>query len=171
VLDGAEQVRGLILATGGPNRVTLWLPATPPLKRWPQVVDLIQNLTDTTVAPRDTRWVRGAIRPFPVGGAVAFTQTTYAWRSTTPPTVARVAVLAGDSTVLGSTLAHAVGVALPDSTGPINAVDFRARVEALHATMRAALLRGDWAAFGEAFDALGGLLNAPRPLATPPAPR
>jgi hypothetical protein len=53
----------------------------------------------------------------------------------------------------------------------MNPQDFRARVEALHATMRAALLRGDWAAFGEAFDTLGAMISAPRPLAAPPAPR
>ena len=172
VLDTGEQVRGLILATGGPNRLTLWMPATAPTMRWPQVIDRLQNPTDTTVAPRDTRWVRGAVRAFPVGGSVAFVQTTYAWRATTPPTVARVAVLTGDSTTLGATLAQAVGVTLePDAVGPMNPVDFRARVESLHAAMRAALLRGDWAAFGEAFDALGAMVNAPRPLAPPPAPR
>ena len=172
VLDADESVRGLILATGGPNRITLWLPSTAPTLRWPQLVDRLQNPADTAVAPRDTRWVRGAVRAFPIGGSVAFVQTTYAWRTTTPPTVARVAVLAGDSTVLGSTVAQAVGVALePDASGPMNPLDFRARVETLHATMRAALLRGDWAAFGEAFDALGTMLNAPRPLAPPPAPR
>ena len=172
VLDTGEQVRGLILATGGPNRLTLWLSATASAVRWPQVLDRLQNPADTTVAPRDTRWVRGAVRAFPVGGSVAFVQTTYAWRATTPPTVARVAVLAGDSTVLGATLAQAVGVTLePDAAGPMHPQDFRARVETLHAAMRAALLRGDWAAFGEAFDALGAMVNAPRPLAPPPAPR
>ena len=172
VLDTSEQVRGLILATGGPNRLTLWLPTPATTVRWPQVIDRLQGPTDTVAAPRETRWIRGAVRAFPIGGSVAFVQTTYAWRTTTPPTVARVAVLAGDSTVLGATLAEAVGVALePDGVAPMNEVDFRARVEALHAAMRAALLRGDWAAFGEAFDALGAMINAPRPLAAPPAPR
>ena len=171
VLDAGDQVRGLIMATGGPNRLTLWVP-TATTTRWPQVVDRLQNPGDTAVAPRDTRWVRGAVRAFPVGGSVAFVQTTYAWRATTPPTVARVAVLAGDSITTGSTLAQALGVTLEaDAAGPTNPLDFRARVETLHATMRAALLRGDWAAFGEAFDALGAILNAPRPLAPPPNPR
>ena len=172
VLDPDETVRGLILATGGPNRITLWLPSTASTVRWPQVADRLESPTDTAVAPRDTRWVRGAVRTVPVGGSVAFIQTTYAWRATTPPTVARVAVLAGDSTVHGATLAQAVGVTLePDASGPMNPLDFRARVETLHAAMRAALLRGDWTAFGEAFDALGAMVNAPRPLAPPPAPR
>jgi uncharacterized protein len=172
VLDAAEHVRGLILATGGTSRVTLWLPTTPSVARWPQLVDRLQQHADTTPIPRDTRWVRGAVRAFPIAGSVAFAQTTYAWRATAPPAIARVTVLTGDSTVVGPTLGQAVGVSVaPDAAGPLNAVDFRARVEALHAAMRAAIRRADWAAFGEAFDSLGAILEAPRPLAPPPVPR
>jgi uncharacterized membrane protein (UPF0182 family) len=172
VLDATEHVRGLVVATGGASRVTLWLPSAAPTARWTQLVDRIQQHTDTTPTPRDTRWVRGAVRAFPVAGSVAFAQTTYAWRSTTPPTIARVTVLAGDSVVSGQTLGHAVGVSIgTDAVGPMNPVDFRARVEALHAAMRAAIRRGDWASFGEAFDSLGAMLEAPRALAPPPDPR
>jgi uncharacterized membrane protein (UPF0182 family) len=172
VLDATDHVRGLILATGGASRVTLWLPTAPSALRWTQLVDRIQQHADTTPAPRDTRWVRGGVRAFPIAGTVGFLQTTYAWRSTTPPTIARVTVLAGDSTFVGPTLGHAVGVSVGvDATGPLNAVDFRARVEALHGAMRAAIRRGDWAAFGEAFDSLGTLLEVPRPLAPPQDPR
>ena len=172
VLDATEHVRGLVLATGGASRVTLWLPTTPSALRWTQLVDRIQQHEDTAPPPRDTRWIRGAVRAFPIAGTVGFVQTTYAWRSTTPPTVARVAVVAGDSTLSGPTLARAVGVSVgAEATGPLNPVDFRARVEALNAAMRAAIRRGDWAAFGEAFDSLGALLEAPRPLAPPTTPR
>ena len=170
VLDATEHVRGLVLATGGASRVTLWLPTVPSTLRWTQLIDRIHQHADTIAAPRDTRWVRGAIRAFPIAGSVGFAQTTYAWRSTTPPTVARVAVLAGDSIVAAPTIARAVGIATGADAGPLNPVDFRARVEALHATMRAAIRRGDWAAFGEAFDSLGAMLEAPRPLAPPPPP-
>jgi hypothetical protein len=171
VLDATEHVRGLILATGGGSRITLWLPTAPTEMRWTQLVDRMQQHADTTPTPRDTRSVRGAVRAFPMGGTVRFAQTTYAWRSTTPPTIARVTVLSGDSTVFGPTLSHAVGASIgTDAAGPLNPVDFRARVEALHAAMRAAIRRGDWAAFGEAFDSLGAMLEAPRPLAPPPAP-
>jgi uncharacterized membrane protein (UPF0182 family) len=172
ILDATEHVRGLVLATGGASRVTLWLPTAPSAMRWTQLVDRIQQHADTTPAPRDTRWVRGAVRAFPMAGTAGFVQTTYAWRSTTPPTIARVTVLAGDSIIFGPTLGHAVGVSVStDAAGPLNPVDFRARVEALHAAMRAAIRRGDWAAFGEAFDSLGALLEAPRALAPPPASR
>jgi hypothetical protein len=171
VLDATEHVRGVVLATGGASRVTLWLPTAPSALRWTQLIDRIHQHADTTAAPRDTRWVRGAVRAFPIAGTVGYVQTTYAWRSTTPPTVARVAVLAGDSIVAAPTLARAVGIAIgADAAGPLNPVDFRARVEALHAAMRAAIRRGDWAAFGEAFDSLGAMLETPRTLAPPPGP-
>ncbi len=171
VLDATEHVRGLVLATGGSSRVTLWLPTAPSTLRWTQIVDRLQQHTDTTTPPRDTRWVRGAVRAFPLGASVGFVQTTYAWRSTVPPAIARVTVLAGDSTVVGPTLGQAVGVSIgPDVPGPLTPIDFRARVEALHSAMQAAIRRGDWAAFGEAFDSLGAMLDAPRPLAPPPDP-
>ena len=169
VLDATEHVRGLVLATGGSSRVTLWVPTAPTTARWTQIVDRLHQHTDTTTPPRDTRWVRGAVRAFPLAGAVGFVQTTYAWRATTPPAIARVTVLAGDSTVAGPTLEQAVGVPIgPDVPGPLSPVDFRARVEAGHAAMRAAIRRGDWASFGEAFDSLGAMLDPPRPLAPPP---
>jgi uncharacterized membrane protein (UPF0182 family) len=172
VLDSADRVRGLVLATGGASRLTLWLATEPSALRWTQLLDRIQQPLDTAPPPRDTRWVKGAVRAFPLAGGVAYVQTTYAERSTTPPTIARVAVLTGDSTVVGPTLGHAVGVAMgSDGVGPLNALDFRARVEMLHAAMAAALRRLDWAAFGEAFDALGAMLGSPRPLAPPPVPR
>jgi hypothetical protein len=172
VLDATDHVVGLVLATGGVGRLTLWVPTAPTSSKWPQLLDRMHQRADTAPPPRDTRWVRGAVRAFPVAGSLAFAQTTYAWRTTTPPTIARVSVLAGDSVVTGPTLAHAVGVALgPNDTGPLNPLDFRARVESLHAAMRAAIRRGDWAAFGEAFDSLGALLDAPRPLVPLPPPR
>jgi hypothetical protein len=37
--------------------------------------------------------------------------------------------------------------------------DFRARADSLYREMRAALSRGDWTAFGRAFDALGATLR------------
>jgi hypothetical protein len=38
---------------------------------------------------------------------------------------------------------------------------FRARAESLYDSMRSALRRGDWAAFGSAYETLGRLLGRP----------
>jgi uncharacterized membrane protein (UPF0182 family) len=103
------------------------------------------------------------------GGAAAYLQTTYAWRTDGAPTVARVAVYgagaARDSVAFGASLAEAVGVP-PETTGA-NAVmtpaAFRQRVNDLYAAMREALRRGDWTAFGKAYDDLGRVLRVPAP--------
>ena len=172
VLDSAERVVGIMLATGGSSRVTLWVPTAQPGVSWSRLLERIQLPVDTATPPRDTRFVRGPMRAFPIAGSIAFIQTTYAWRSSAPPTVARVAVLAGDSVGTGPTFAHAAGVGLePDAATPLAAPDFRARVDAIYAAILAAMRRGDWVAFGEAMDALGATLAAPRPLVPSPPPR
>jgi hypothetical protein len=56
----------------------------------------------------------------------------------------------------------AVGVASTSSAAtPSTPVAFHARVAALYGAMRAAMQRGDWTAFGRAYDDLGRLLGAP----------
>jgi hypothetical protein len=172
VLDTVERVVGIIIATGGPSRVTLWMPNAQPGASWSRILDRLQQPVDTSTPPRDTRWIRGPTRAVPVAGQIAFTQTTYASRTNAMPTVVRVAVLAGDSLGTGPTFAHAAGVGIePDAATPLAPPDFRARVDAIYSSMLAAMRRGDWVAFGEAMEALGATLAAPRPLVPSPPPR
>jgi hypothetical protein len=49
----------------------------------------------------------------------------------------------------------------PDAGEPITDETLRARASRLYDAMRDALQRGDWTAFGEAYDALGALLARP----------
>jgi hypothetical protein len=73
-------------------------------------------------------------------------------------------VVQGDSVRAGTSLASALGVA-PRSGGTVarGPAESRMRAESLYTAMREALRRGDWPAFGRAFDALGGTLQpAPR---------
>jgi hypothetical protein len=52
---------------------------------------------------------------------------------------------------------------LPEQApAPLTPEAFRARAQALHAAMREAMRRGDWSAFGLAFEALGRLLRSAR---------
>jgi uncharacterized membrane protein (UPF0182 family) len=44
---------------------------------------------------------------------------------------------------------------------PVSPDDFRKRVAALYESMREAMRKGDWAALGAAYDALGRLLRSP----------
>src|SRR4029078_4851589 len=70
---------------------------------------------------------------------------------------------ARDSVSFGFTLAEAVGMP-PETTDAVSTITpaaFRQRVNDLYGAMRDALQRGDWPAFGKAYDDLGRLLKLP----------
>jgi hypothetical protein len=164
VLDASERVRGLIVSVGGAQWETVWHPLPPPGPRWPSIIDSLQHVPDTLgAAARDAPVKRGPVRVVPTRDGAAFVQTTYLWRAEGTPTVLRIAVLAHDSLSSGATLARAAGV--PDTSGfgprlPATPAEFRERVELLYRAMRDGLQRGDWIAFGKAYDELGRLLRA-----------
>jgi hypothetical protein len=79
------------------------------------------------------------------------------------PRLLYVNALVGDSVRSAPTLLELVGrPASPRASG-----DFRARVGELYDEMRRATARGDWAAYGRAFDELGALLARSRQLDVP----
>jgi uncharacterized membrane protein (UPF0182 family) len=168
LLDASDRVRGLVVSVGGAQATTYWYPFAEPGLRWPAVIERLLRVPETPVPPRDVTLRRGPVHVVPIrGGAAAYVQTTYAWRSDGAPTVARVAVhgagASRDSVAFGSTLGDAAGVR-PDaneSPAPVTPTDFRQRVNDLYAAMRDALRRGDWIAFGKAYDDLGRLLRVP----------
>lgn len=171
LLDAADRVRGLVVSVGGAQPVTYWFALAEPALRWPAVLERLLRTPETPPAARDVSVRRGPVRVVPLrGGMAAYLQTTYAWRSDGAPTVARVAIhgtgSTRDSVAFGTSLAEAAGVSLDErDTGVagLSPADFRARVDDLYAAMREALRRGDWSAFGKAYDDLGRLLRtAPR---------
>ena len=172
VLDSLEYLQGTILATGGATRSTLWLPGLTSPRRWSQTIERMRQVTDSAPPPREVLRERGVMRVIPIADDVRYVQTTYTKRPTTAPVIESVAVLTGDSLAVGRSLVEAFGGA-PDPEEPavVSARDFPGRVQALYSTMVDALRRGDLRAFGEAFDALGSLLQAVRPLAPPARPR
>jgi hypothetical protein len=170
LLDVGERVKGVMISVGGTQPVTYWYPLAEPGLRWPAVLERLMRAPETPAPPRDVTLRRGPVRVVPIrGGTAAYLQTTYAWRADGAPTVARVAVYGGaaahDSVAFGLSLAEAVGMR-PDTTG-VNAAmtpaAFRQRVNELYAAMREALRRGDWTAFGKAYDDLGRVLRVPTP--------
>jgi hypothetical protein len=71
-----------------------------------------------------------------------------------------------DSVAFGATLGEAAGVRPePQDSNAVSLTpaNFRQRVNALYTAMRDALRRGDWPAFGKAYDDLGRVLQAPAP--------
>lgn len=163
VLDAESRVVGLVAAEGGATGRTWWMPLAGRGPRWSALLDQLREPPTAEGGP-NAAGTRGRIRAVPVSGRAAFVQPFYVWRANPGPTLARVAVVAGDSVRTGRTLADALGVELPGAGAPATpAGDLRAQVGALYDEMGAALRRGDLRAFAAAYERLGRLLGrAPR---------
>ena len=97
-----------------------------------------------------------------VDGRLLLVQPLYASRAD-GATLLAVAATTDTVVTAGRTLAEALGSRGIQSTAPpVSAADFRAAAEQLYARMADAMRRGDWVAFGHAYDALGELLARPR---------
>ena len=163
LVDDADRVGGIVVATGGMQPATWWRPITGARPRWSTVLDRLRRATNGVADEPGGRIVRGRVRVIPTAGGVLFAQTHYLWRGDGSPAVAQAVVAVGDSLRVGRTLAEALGDRVP-AGAPVSPTDprtFRERVTTAYEAMRAALRRGDWRAFGDAYDALGRLLATP----------
>lgn len=150
MIDDSDRLRGLLIGTGGANPVTAWAPLANPGARWSAVIDRLRSIDSTGGAAREGPLAHGRVRTIPLRDGLAFIMPTYRWRAAGPPTLTRVAALAGDSVrpiVPNAAILRAI-------TG-MPAIGPSPSLSALYQAMRDALRRGDWAAFGHAFDALG----------------
>jgi hypothetical protein len=158
LVDDTDRLRGLLIGTGGANRVTVWYPLAAPGLRWTAVIDRLRSVDSTGSAARDGPLAHGRIRVVPVRSGIAFVQPSYRWRPPNVPSLNRIALLVDDTTrsvAPGSmTLGHPTDTSAPSAA-------LKASAAQLYATMRDALRRGDWAAFGRAFEALGRVLGQP----------
>jgi hypothetical protein len=156
LVDETERVNGMLIGTGGTDRLTVWYPLRMPGPRWGTVLDRLRALDSAGGAAREGPLAHGRVRVVPVRTGVGFAQTTYRWRPQSVPALNRLAILAGDtarSLVPGN-------VAVPEPTIAAQpAAPVRGPALVLYNTMRDALRRGDWAAFGRAFDSLGHVLG------------
>jgi hypothetical protein len=155
LLDGADRVRGVVVAEGGGQRVTSWIPLASDGQRWGAVVDRLRS-ADTL---RENGLVRAPVRVVPVGGRPLYLQSTFQLRPGGSPRLAHVAALAADTLRIAATPSAAFGLAAPATVARAQPQGFRARADSLYRAMRDALARGDWTTFGRAFDALGGALR------------
>jgi hypothetical protein len=156
LVDRADRLRGLFIATGGPSRQSFWLPIGDSAPAWGDGIDRL-HAVDTASS---IRIVRGAVRAVPVGGSVALVQPRYQWPPGGRPRLLYVGIVEGDS-VRTEPLLLQVSDTRRDAR-PLTAADFRTRVAELYSEMRRALSRGDWTAYGRAFTELGNLLGQPR---------
>ena len=160
LLDEQERVRGVVASESGPLRATTWIPLESDGLRWGGVLDRLRS-ADT--ASHESGLVRSPVRVLPVAGRAAYVQSIYQWRPGGSPRLARVASVLDDSVRVSSTLVAAAGVPGSATMLAPGRRDFRAMTDSLYRTMRDALARGDWSAFGRAFDALGAALRQAAP--------
>ena len=162
LLDAADRVRGMVIGTGGVERQTVWYEVPRLGPKWSAVLDRLRDVDSARSQPaRDASVARGPIRGIPVAGGIAFAQPTYSWRLQSAPALLSVSLLMNDTVRTASSVAQLAGSlppTTPSGTPPV-AVDLRTRVAALYARMREALRRGDWVAFGQAFDELGKVIG------------
>jgi hypothetical protein len=153
LLDGSDRLRGLFVAIGGLSPHNSFLPLGGDGPVWTDALDRLRE-SDTVSA---SMLVRGYVRVVPLTNGLVLAQPRYDWRGDVAPRLLYVAALSGDSVRSAATLSQLAG-RLPEPA-PGAAVDFRSRVAELYREMRRAFARGDWAAYGRAFDALGVLLT------------
>lgn len=164
LLDAAERLRGTVTSPGGGRYDPRWHPLDSAGPHWQVIVDRLQHAGDSLRASvRNARLAQGAVRVIPTDDGVTAFQTTYVLRADGTPQVLFTTLLIGDETAVGSTLMEAAGMPMPTLPAtPPTPEEFRARVESLYEIMRDAMRRGDWNAFGAAYEALGRLLRAAR---------
>jgi uncharacterized membrane protein (UPF0182 family) len=167
MVDASDRVTGLLIALGGRQPTTLWMPVGAAGRRWREVIERLHGAAaqlGATGSEADAE--RGRVRAWPIGGRVAYGQASFLVSAERGPSVTGVVTLVADTLRTGRSWADALGVAPAGvagrpSTAPGTVAAADARVRALYDAMRAPLRRGDWAAFGAAFDSLGATLGRP----------
>ena len=158
LLDPSGAVAGIVTADG--SGITRWH-ATPAAPRWNDLLDKLQRSADSAGVGRQRPGARrGRVQAIPVNGAAAFVQTHYEWGADAPPLVAGVSAMYSGKVRAASSISEALGLSVRARDAGGGA--FRGAVEQLHRRMSDAMRRGDWMAFGSAFEALGHLLRGGR---------
>jgi uncharacterized membrane protein (UPF0182 family) len=161
LVDDTDRLRGLLIGTGDTTRRTAWYPAPASTPRWNAIIDRLRSVDSAGSAAREGPLAHGRVRLIPVRGGIAFAQPTYRWRPPNSPSLNRVAFLIGDTA--RSVAPPIAPASLAPQAPTVTTTDTKGGAAALYNAMRDALRRGDWTAFGRAFDALGHVLDGKKP--------
>lgn len=160
LLDDTDRLRGLMIGLGGATDSTLWYPLPTAGPRWNSVLDRLRSADSAGNAAREGALAYGRVRAVPIQSGIGFVQPSYRWRPQSTPSINRIALLSGDSS---RSFSPPFGLVPPVPPLPATASpEVKNSAAALYAAMRDAMQRGDWVAFGKAFDALGRLLGPER---------
>jgi uncharacterized protein len=163
VVGASDAIAGLLTVSGGTSGGTEFVRA-PGRVTWSEVLERLQGAADEAGFGRSLPHARrGRVQAIPAVTGPVYAQAFYEWSPDGPPRLAGVAILAGDRTAVGRSLAEALGLREDGSGRGLPVEVFRARVAALYDAMSAALRVGDWRTYGEAWAALGRLLGRPIP--------
>ena len=166
LLDPLDRVQALVVGTGGATPRTWWVPVALADARWRAIEQSLTRSGDALLAsgaiPRGERPVAGRLTALPTAEGLWVAQPAYLWPSGGPPLVSHVALWRSGSATAARDIAAVLRGSRPnESTEPPGTPAWQARVAALYNQMRGALKKGDWAAFGEAFETLGRLTGQP----------
>lgn len=157
LIDEAGMVAGVVIRSGAADGSTHWVDAGRE-EQWSDILDRLQRAVDSAgVAGRRRAPRRGHVVTIPTASGLLYVQSHYEWPTDAAPILAGVAIHSEGITRAGASAAEALG--FPPAPALAGGA-FRASVDALHRRMSDALRRGDWAAFGSAFNALGQLLRS-----------
>jgi uncharacterized protein len=161
VLESSDRMVGVLLARGGSEPRVEWHRVASQIP-WRGVLDELWAGAKRAGLYGAKRGAdrRGQVQLLPFTEGFAFAQSFYTWPTDGPPALRGVVVLDGGETHAGATLSEALGVSRPTPGGVTAAL--RTRITALYEEMSAAMRRGDWKAFGDAYASLGRLLRAAR---------
>lgn len=173
LLDGGDQVGGVVTVGGGVARQTWWDSTTVPRQRWRAVTERMQAALDSARGTmpdgtrREPRIRAGRVTTIMTTTGPLLVQPLLWNRSEGSTIIARLVASDGVRQGVGSTLVEALarmGELPMPSVPPTGAVEEGPSSDAArrwYAAMRDALRRGDWAGFGAAFDSLGRVLERP----------
>ncbi|MDZ7630501.1 MAG: UPF0182 family protein [Gemmatimonadaceae bacterium] len=157
-IDARGAVRGVVLAPGGEDRRTRWLP-TPEGAPYDGVIRSAQETSDSLRQPGSlTGARRSSTRVVPGSGAPRFLTPYFGLRDGRPTQLTAVLLSDGLRRGVAPTVPEAV---LSWRDGGRSVVPTTAAA-AMYRQMRDALQRGAWSEFGASFEALGRALGVPR---------
>lgn len=156
--DASDRILGTLVAKGGDSPHTEWHRSTPTFG-WSEVLEKLQHGADSAGFGHQRRYSRrGRVQLFPGPGGTAYVQSFYEWPPDSPPVLAGVVILQRGEIKTGATLGEVLGMARAAASS--GTASLRARVAAIYDAMSAAMRRGDWRAYGEAYSQLGRLLRS-----------
>ena len=173
LLDGGDQIGGVVTVGGGIARQTWWDATSVPRQRWRAVTQRMQAALDSARATmpegtrRDPRMHPGRVTAMMTTTGPLLVQPLLWNHSEGRATIARLVASDGVRLGVGKTLVDALGrmgdipIPVPPSVGAAEEGPSSDMARRWFTAMRDALRRGDWAKFGSAFDSLGRVLERP----------